>query len=213
MTNSSSSDPQSNPVSDLSKKEISEAANVDSTGVSGTGAGSKSENDSPRTREAGSGSGAGKSSPNSGVSGGSAAGGSHTAQDREGIIKSLQRQLSEATSTGVAPESSNDNDDLKKKRDFQSDNRFRDAVIMYERKHGRIPQAKADREAGHDIDSFQRIQGLRRHLVRRIEVKGKGGLWNGEEIVELSDRQFFDALENKVEKTLCVVRILTTGFT
>jgi hypothetical protein len=202
LKKSSSSDSKSNPVSDLSKNQTAEAADVDSPGVTGTGAGSRSENDGPRTRETGSGSGTGerKSHPSSGESGENEARGSHTARDREGIIKSLQRQLKEATSTGVAPESRNDYDDLKKKRDFQTDNRFRDVVIMYERQHGRIPQAKTDCEAGHDIDSFQRVQGLRRHLIRRIEVKGKGSLWNGDEIVELSDRQFFDAVKNKVEE-------------
>jgi hypothetical protein len=198
-THSVSSAPQSNHDSDLGNEETRGVADADVKGSTVATAGSKSENDGPRTRDATNGNGTENSHPNSDVSGGNQANGSHTAQDREGIIKSLQRQLKEATSTGVAPESRNDDHDLKKKRDFQSDNRFRDAVIKYERQHGRIPQAKTDCEAGHDIDSFQRIQGLRRHLVRRIEVKGKGSPWNGDEIVELSDRQFFDAVENKVE--------------
>jgi hypothetical protein len=200
-TNSSSSAPQSSKAAENGQTESPDAADADSMGVTGDGAGSRNENNRLRTRETGSGDGTEESRPTSSLSGGGqASSGSHTSLDREGIIKSLRRQLEEATSTGVAPENTNDNDHLKTKRDFQSDNRFRDAVMMYERNHGRIPQAKADCEAGHDIDSFQRIQGLRRHLVRRIEVKGKGGLWKGDEIVELSHRQFIDALENNVEE-------------
>jgi hypothetical protein len=36
-------------------------------------------------------------------------------------------------------------------------------------------------------------------LARRIEVKGKGALWSGDEIVELSDRQLKDALAGRVD--------------
>jgi len=130
----------------------------------------------------------------------------HTASDREGIIKALvqkrdeiETKLLEVTSTGVVPIEIG-NDEERPKRVFQSDERFREAVMEYERKRGRIPELKSETEAGHDIDSFVREKGsLGRKLLRRIEVKGKGVPWTGDEIVEQSDRQYRDASMCAVE--------------
>jgi hypothetical protein len=130
----------------------------------------------------------------------------HTASDREGIIKALiqkrneiESQLLEATSTGVVPTETGNNEE-RPNRVFQSDQRFREAVMEYERKRGRIPQLKSETEEGHDIDSFVREKGsLGRKLLRRIEVKGKGVAWTGDQIVEQSDRQYGDASKREVE--------------
>jgi hypothetical protein len=69
----------------------------------------------------------------------------HTASDREGIIKSmmqrrdqLDKQIQEATSTGVIPNGIDDVPD-RPKRSFQSDQRYRDAVVQHESRCGRIP--------------------------------------------------------------------------
>jgi len=125
----------------------------------------------------------------------------HTAEDREGIISRMLKELEQATSTGVAPTDGEAASDLKTTRTFQSDARYRDAVLAYESSRGRIPQPKSDTEEGHDIDSFVREKGsLGRKLARRIEVKGKGVPWTSAEIVELSDRQFADAANRRVEE-------------
>jgi hypothetical protein len=130
----------------------------------------------------------------------------HTASDREAIIRSLmqkrneiERQLREATSIGVVPSELTVGEQTSK-REFQSDERFRDAVMAYERTHGRFPQSKIGSQAGHDIDSFDRAEGnLARKLLRRIEVKGKGVPWQEDEIVEQSDRQYRDAWQCAIE--------------
>jgi hypothetical protein len=133
-------------------------------------------------------------------------GGGHTATDREGIIRALvqkkseiDRLLREATSTGVLPPNLGVGE-KSSKREFESDERFRDAVMDYERNHGRFPQSKMGGQAGHDIDSFHREEGNpNRKLLRRIEVKGKGVPWEGDEIVEQSDRQYRDAWDCVLE--------------
>lgn len=117
----------------------------------------------------------------------------------------MLRELEQATSTGVAPTDGEAFADLKTTRTFQSDARYRDAVLAYERARGRIPQPKSDTEEGHDIDSFVREKGsLGRKLARRIEVKGKGVPWTSAEIVELSDRQFADAANRRVEEGMAL---------
>lgn len=134
-------------------------------------------------------------------------GGGHTADDREAIIKSmlekrdeLNRRLKEALSTGVVPDEGLDAVHHSEP-DFQSDKRYREAVMAYEKQHGRFPQLKDESEAGHDIDSFVQEEGsLGSKLVRRIEVKGKGVRWQDSEIVELSDRQYIDAMKRAVKE-------------
>ena len=101
--------------------------------------------------------------------------------------------------TGVVPNDLS-TDEQPSKREFQSDERFRDAVMDYERKHGRFPQSKIGSQAGHDIDTFDSEEGnLNRKLKRRIEVKGKGVPWQSDEIVEQSDRQYRDAWQCAIE--------------
>ena len=127
-------------------------------------------------------------------------GGGHSASDRENIISSLLRQLQEATSTGVAPSESGGSEELRSNRQFQEDTKYRHAVVRYEKLHGRLATLKDDNEPGHDVDSFLRKEGsFQRKLARRIEVKGKGVSWDGDEIVELSDRQFNDAQSRETE--------------
>lgn len=128
----------------------------------------------------------------------------HTADNREGMISRMLRQLEEATSTGVAP-TEGDAPDLKSKRLFQSDASYRNAVAVYERSRGRIPHIKEETAEGHDIDSYVlEKESQSRKLIRRIEVKGKGVPWLSGEIVELSDRQFFDAANCRVEESVTI---------
>lgn len=71
---------------------------------------------------------------------------------------------------------------------------YRLAALAFEKNAGRFPVAKDRLQPGHDIDSFSHDEGEEaRTLVRRIEVKGHGTQWSGEEVVELSRRQFTDA--------------------
>jgi hypothetical protein len=113
--------------------------------------------------------------------------------------KEIERQLRDVTSTGVVPLDLGTGEQPSK-RVFQSDQRFREAVMDYERKRGRFPQSKIGQQAGHDIDSFDCDEGnLDRQLLRRIEVKGKGVPWEGDEIVEQSDRQYRDAWQCAIE--------------
>ena len=75
----------------------------------------------------------------------------------------------------------------------------------YERTRGRVPQSKTDTQAGHDVDSFDSEEGnINRKPARRIEVKGKGVPWTGDQIVEQSDRQYGDASKCIVEPELAV---------
>jgi hypothetical protein len=83
---------------------------------------------------------------------------------------------------------------------FGSDVPYRDAALEFERRAGRFAVAKYADQAGHDIDSFDKpLDDPERRLVRRIEVKGRGLKWDEDETVELSDRQFLDALARKCE--------------
>lgn len=124
----------------------------------------------------------------------------HSALDRDAIIDRLRRQLELMTSTGVSPGEVEGAEESQSSRSFQSDAKFREAVMRYEREHKRIPKLKEDAEEGHDIDSFVREKGtLGRKLIRRIEVKGKGVSWTSAEIVEMSARQFHDAFNLVVE--------------
>ncbi len=96
----------------------------------------------------------------------------------------IESQLRELTSIGVVPTGLG-TEEKPSKREFQSDDRFREVVMDYERKRGRFPRSKEDTQAGHDIDSFDTQEvNLDRKLMRRIEVKGKGVPWKGDQIVE-----------------------------
>jgi Domain of unknown function (DUF3883) len=101
---------------------------------------------------------------------------------------------------GPIPEQGDDADPASDERSgrFRSDDAYRDAALSYERRAGRYPVAKAATQAGHDIDSFDKpLDVPARRLVRRIEVKGHGCLWEEDETVEVSDTQFVHALTKK----------------
>jgi hypothetical protein len=131
----------------------------------------------------------------------------HTARDREirlsNLIKrktELDKQINEMATVGVVP---TDLDDAltKGKGEFRSDDNYRLAVIEYERKMNRWAIPKSANEEGHDIDSYTHEEGHpQRQLIRRIEVKGKGVNWSGDEIVEMSDSQFRHALNVKTNE-------------
>jgi hypothetical protein len=131
----------------------------------------------------------------------------HTARDREIRLSSmikrrteLDRQINEMTTIGVVPPDC-DAALAKGSGEFRSDDAYRNAVIEYERKMNRWPVAKVANEEGHDIDSYSHEEGhAERQLIRRIEVKGKGVNWSGDEIVEMSDSQFTHALTMKTEE-------------
>lgn len=192
--------------------ESSESEETDSDNGEHQGTGSSRDGTRPGRRPGGSDStGSPGGSPGTGTrkphgSGGAGSGNEdkesrgHTAADREGIISRMLRQLEQVTSTGVSPSEADAYGDLQSSRTFQSDARFREAVMEYERKRNRIPQLKDESEEGHDIDSFIREKGsIGRKLLRRIEVKGKGVPWTDDEIVEMSDRQYRDASQCELE--------------
>lgn len=137
-------------------------------------------------------------------------GGSHTAADREARLESLikrreelDHQISELASVGIVPDSDDDEVVPRTKGKFRSDDLYRDAVIEYERKRKRWAVPKPPTQEGHDIDSYTHEEGHpERQLLRRIEVKGKGVNWASDEIVEMSDSQFKDALTQKVESNI-----------
>ncbi len=80
--------------------------------------------------------------------------------------------------------------------DVQTDDKFRNAVVAYEKAQGRFPICKDSLQKGYDIDSFSDSPGTPgRQLIRRIEVKGRTHAWDGDEIVELSRAQYEEALE------------------
>ena len=127
----------------------------------------------------------------------------HTSNDREAIINRMARDLEQATSLGLVPWENEAFTSLQPPHTFQSDEKYRDAVLIYEQTRGRIPVPKDERQEGHDVDSFIREKGsFGRKLTRRIEIKGKGVQWLSDEIVELSARQFNDAASCRVEDNL-----------
>ena len=88
---------------------------------------------------------------------------------------------------------------------FRSDDVYRDAAMRYETDNHRYAHAKAPTQSGHDIDSYTHPEGnLERKLVRRIEVKGRSTRWDLDEIVEMSDIQFKDALSVSVPADMSI---------
>jgi len=137
------------------------------------------------------------------------ASGGYTADDRERRLQALRKRRAEIDThekalLGVGPvpaeteHPADDGDERPGK--FGSDVPYRDAAVAFERRAGRFAAAKDADQAGHDIDSFDKpLDDPERKLVRRIEVKGRGLKWDEDETVELSDRQFLDALARKCE--------------
>jgi hypothetical protein len=116
-------------------------------------------------------------------------------------LRNIERQIAEGLSAELEPEDEDDRADDHERRPFGDDEKYRQAAVDYERQHGRFPEVADKGQAGYDMDSYSHDRGHPdRALVRRIEVKGKGGVWKGDEIVELSDRQMKDALARKVQE-------------
>ena len=72
---------------------------------------------------------------------------------------------------------------------MRSDDRQRQAVVDYERQHGRRPKEMDFAQTGYDIQSDDPASTI----TRRIEVKGIQGTWSGKSSVVMSSRQFTDA--------------------
>lgn len=131
--------------------------------------------------------------------------GGHTSDDREAHlerirkrIKELRRQESSLLAAEALPENEESTDD-EEKGEFRSDNEYRQAAEEFEKAQGRFPDAKPATQEGHDLDSFSHPKDHpERRLVRRIEVKGKGVPWTGDQTVELSDSQFLHAAGQKL---------------
>jgi hypothetical protein len=142
------------------------------------------------------------------------AGGSYTSLERErrlNAVREKKKKLDqlEQQLLAVAPLPTDNSEseagsDAEERGEFGTDDQFRDAVLQYERHRGRFPEAAGPRQAGFDIDSFDRpAENPDRLLIRRIEVKGRGRQWTDAETVELSARQFFDAKCKRVEGGKC----------
>ena len=116
-------------------------------------------------------------------------------------LKRIEQQIAEGLGAEVVPiEDAMPGGEPRKP--FGEDKEYRDAAVEYETNNGRFATAADSKQAGYDIDSYSHDVGHPdRVLVRRIEVKGKGALWSGDEIVELSDRQLKDAIAQRVDST------------
>jgi hypothetical protein len=128
-------------------------------------------------------------------------GGSYTEDDREARIRGLiekknelERKIRDALTTDISPVGEPE-EGKAKASEFRTDEPYRQAALKYEGHNHRYPNPKGDKQAGHDIDSYTHPEGHPdRRLIRRIEVKGRSRLWDLNEIVEMSDTQFKDAL-------------------
>ena len=81
---------------------------------------------------------------------------------------------------------------------IRGDTRQRDVVLSYEALHGRIAERKPFGQRGHDIESFESLDP-ETGKIRRIEVKGITGSFEGEASVVLSTPQYRDAFELEAE--------------
>src|SRR5439155_21983484 len=130
-----------------------------------------------------------------------APGGSYTVDDREARIRALiekknelERKIDGALATDIAPVEEPE-EDKAKTGEFRPDEPYRQAALKYEGDNHRYANPKSATQAGHDIDSYTHPEGHPdRRLIRRIEVKGRSTAWDSNEIVEMSDTQFKDAL-------------------
>jgi hypothetical protein len=119
----------------------------------------------------------------------------------------IERKINEATALGAFPTASGEESHPTGGREFRSDKKYRQAVLEFEESEGRFPIEKPEDQFGHDIDSFTHEEGQPdRQLIRRIEVKGKGVRWETDQAVEMSDRQFTDAFNRKVEDSAPVAK-------
>jgi hypothetical protein len=132
----------------------------------------------------------------------------HTPEDREAMLRAARerylaakKEYAQCLAVGSLPPGPDGHETSEKEDGGPSDEPYRDAVLQYERDHGRFPVAKAREQPGHDIDSYSHPEGHpERRLLRRIEVKGKGRPWVDAETVELTNRQFADMLRSECEE-------------
>jgi hypothetical protein len=137
-------------------------------------------------------------------------GGTYSSEDREALMDSyvrkhqeIEQKIANLKAVGLGePHEAETNEGSKNglSSEFRSDEVYRAEVCKYERQRGRWPIEKGSTQGGHDIDSFTHPPGdPQRRLIRRIEVKGRSAKWEGNETVEMSARQFRDALSKEVE--------------
>lgn len=137
--------------------------------------------------------------------------GGYTADDRESRLQSLRKRRSEIETQmkallGVGPIPADPDDgasdgEKHPRQAFASDVAYRQAVVDFECDAGRFAEAKDAGQPGYDIDSFDKaLDDPTKRLVRRIEVKGHGCDWTDDETVEVSDRQFRDALAGQTDQ-------------
>jgi hypothetical protein len=146
----------------------------------------------------------------SGAGGASGPSGGWTAADRERRLRSLRKKRAELDAqekqllaTGPLPPEEPDlgpGDGEGAKKEFGTDVPYRDAVVAFELANGRYAELLEAKQPGRDIDSYDRpLDDPARLLVRCIEVKGHGNEWTDDETVELSDRQFLDAINKRAD--------------
>lgn len=115
--------------------------------------------------------------------------GDYSAERRERKLKSALKKVRQYLATAPLPFVEDDTD--KSDREFGSDARFRAAVMAYEEEQGRYPVEGDFGQPGYDIESYTGPQeDPERHLIRRIEIKGRSSAWESEQTVELTNRQF-----------------------
>ena len=126
--------------------------------------------------------------------------------------KELARQLKSALKGEIMPdpeegeavESAESSEDTDKSL---GDEEYREVAAQYEREAGREPELGDPRQSGWDI----RSTNLETEEVRYIEVKGRGCLWDNDEVVELSRAQIRKAFEEKDYWYLYVVEKVDNG--
>ena len=121
-------------------------------------------------------------------------------QELSVALRNVERLIKEGLGSEVFPEEDTGSGGDRPKA-FGTDAEYRQAVAEFETANGRYPELRDKDQAGFDIDSYSHdVEHPDRLLIRRIEVKGKGTLWSGDEIVELSDRQLKDALVQRTDE-------------
>lgn len=120
----------------------------------------------------------------------------YTAKSREGKIKFYVTQLKNLLATTIEHSnlSKEIGTDTTLNNDTPTDNKYRIAVMKYEKIKGRFPEEKHQNQPGYDIVSYDKPPGSpNRKLLRYIEVKGRSGQWEEDGVVSLSRRQFLEA--------------------
>ncbi len=128
------------------------------------------------------------------------AGGSYRKDRAMAKQNALARELKNSLKGEIVPDTDEDEEaeDISTNGDTGSslgDEEYRKIVLRYEREAGRKPELGEPHQTGWDVRSTDPQTGS----VRLIEVKGKGRLWDADEVVELSSaqvRKAFEAMEH-----------------